>query len=385
MSLKPRDEIYVTLPSNVPGTASNRNIPADYETLLPTPLELNGEWEVALLECHYFHDWANLSTTELGFLINNEPAQSDQPMAEEPHEQVDGTFDVIDGYMDPRAAENIDDDDDDDGVTIGSVDSDGKEALPIPLAIQADQEAKPAEGSQQSEQPKPKEKSEGSSSSGQTELQKKFAELSAFTRAASKLQKTDADLYGKLGALISVPTSFYASVKELCEYITKQFDEKFLTISPPLRLKYDIENGRVRFVCESTKLTMIANTPYLFARLGLPVTKIVQDGVALHTVFHYTRGTSRAYLDDLHSIFVYSDIIDYQIVGNSKATLLGVFPTKGSHVEQQSWQFNPLQYISVPKATIQTIQIRLCNPKGELVRFLSGETLCRLHFRRKLL
>ena len=48
MSIKPRDELYVTLPSNVPGFTANTH--SDYTTILPTPLVLSGNWEVALLE-----------------------------------------------------------------------------------------------------------------------------------------------------------------------------------------------------------------------------------------------------------------------------------------------------------------------------------------------
>ena len=49
--LLPQDDIYVTLPSNVPGVPGNK--PSNFKTVLPTPLKLNGAWEVALLETHY--------------------------------------------------------------------------------------------------------------------------------------------------------------------------------------------------------------------------------------------------------------------------------------------------------------------------------------------
>ena len=95
--------------------------------------------------------------------------------------------------------------------------------------------------------------------------------------------------------------------------------------------------------------------------------------------------TSRATLDDVQTFFAYSDAIDYQIVGNSKAMLMGVFPIKGVRGEQQSWQFNPLQYIDASKSNIPSITMQLCTPTGDPVPFLGGGSLCRLHFRRKLL
>ena len=66
MSLRPRDDIYVTLPSIVPGIQTKT--PASYTTVLTTPLKLNGEWEVALLECHYPHNLSNLKQCTLGIV-----------------------------------------------------------------------------------------------------------------------------------------------------------------------------------------------------------------------------------------------------------------------------------------------------------------------------
>ena len=90
-------------------------------------------------------------------------------------------------------------------------------------------------------------------------------------------------------------------------------------------------------------------------------------------------------LNDVQTVYIYSDVIAYQIVGNSKAMLMGVFPIKGKHREQQSWQFNPFQYIDIPSSTNPSLTMRICTPTGEDVNFMSGDTLCRLHFRRKML
>ena len=52
------DEFQVTLASNVKSNA--RNKPADFETALAKPLELPGEWEVALIDLSYPHNWVSL-------------------------------------------------------------------------------------------------------------------------------------------------------------------------------------------------------------------------------------------------------------------------------------------------------------------------------------
>ena len=67
MSIKPRDELYVTLPINVPGFTANT--PSDYTTILPTPLVLSGNWEGALLETRYFNDWVNFPDTDMAIFL----------------------------------------------------------------------------------------------------------------------------------------------------------------------------------------------------------------------------------------------------------------------------------------------------------------------------
>ena len=52
------EEFQVTLASNVKSNA--RNKPADFETALARPLNLPGEWEVALIDLSYPHNWVNL-------------------------------------------------------------------------------------------------------------------------------------------------------------------------------------------------------------------------------------------------------------------------------------------------------------------------------------
>jgi len=51
------DQFQVTLPSNVKG--NDKNKPGFYETTLATPLDLPGDWEVAIMDLSYQHKWVN--------------------------------------------------------------------------------------------------------------------------------------------------------------------------------------------------------------------------------------------------------------------------------------------------------------------------------------
>ena len=55
-------EFQVTLARNVRGPAAARNRLADFETELARCLELTGDWEVALIDISYPHNWCNVYT-----------------------------------------------------------------------------------------------------------------------------------------------------------------------------------------------------------------------------------------------------------------------------------------------------------------------------------
>lgn len=47
------DDLFVFLPSNVPSPSSHENVVSHYVTQLAKPIELNGKYEVALVEVYY--------------------------------------------------------------------------------------------------------------------------------------------------------------------------------------------------------------------------------------------------------------------------------------------------------------------------------------------
>ena len=132
-------------------------------------------------------------------------------------------------------------------------------------------------------------------------------------------------------------------------------------------------------------LRFLSFDKYFFDQLGMITQQVEMSSKPLYISHSGVTGNRRAWLDDLQTVYIFSDVIDYQIVGNSKAMLMGVFQNKGKHGAQQSWQFNPFQDIDMPSSTSPSITMRICTPTGEDVNLMSGDTLCRIHFRRKML
>ena len=55
------NEFQLTLPSKASITFAPDNKPANYTTTLPSPISLEGEWEVALIDIQYPHNWMNIT------------------------------------------------------------------------------------------------------------------------------------------------------------------------------------------------------------------------------------------------------------------------------------------------------------------------------------
>ena len=95
----------------------------------------------------------------------------------------------------------------------------------------------------------------------------------------------------------------------------------------------------------------------------------------------HTRG--KLLLNTIPSIYIYSDIIKYQFVGDVKVPLLGVLPVQGVDGDQQYWSFNPPYYIPLSMSTLSSVNIHLADDKGDEIPFFGdGKVVARLHFRR---
>ena len=105
--------------------------------------------------------------------------------------------------------------------------------------------------------------------------------------------------------------------------------------------------GRISFEWKHGTLKFLSFDKYFVNQLGLGTQQEEIFSKPLYYAPSKIWGDRHASLNIVQPLFVYSDVIDYQILGNSKAMLIGVFSVKGTHGEQQAWQFNPFPYIDI--------------------------------------
>ena len=83
---------------------------------------------------------------------------------------------------------------------------------------------------------------------------------------------------------------------------------------------------------------------------------------------------------DLHSLYVYTDIVEAQMVGDSKFQLIRIVPVETTATEIVMKTFLSPQYIPVSRKQFNTIEMNIRLHTGELVPFAAGHLLVTLHF-----
>ena len=83
------------------------------------------------------------------------------------------------------------------------------------------------------------------------------------------------------------------------------------------------------------------------------------------------------------TIYVYTDVVESRIVGDSVAPLLRALPVGGSHGETVSDRFTNIHYVPLLYSQFKSIEIDIRDDTGRRVPFEYGRVTVTLHFRRR--
>lgn len=80
-------------------------------------------------------------------------------------------------------------------------------------------------------------------------------------------------------------------------------------------------------------------------------------------------------------LYVYSDLVRHQLVGDTYAPLLRTIDIQGTYGDVITQYFNPPCYLPVIKNHIENIHIEIKTDQNTPVKFTFGKTIVKLHFR----
>jgi len=307
------DEIQLTLPSNSSIDFFPDNKPGLYHTKLSSTLNLEGDWEAALMEIQYPHNWKNLENDMYIGMV------------------------LVPSHADNRKLEAL------------------KSLCRItthPLTP------------------------------------KHFSSEDVKLMEDSPLMK----IPNACLTIIRIPAGYYASPEEFVERVNLAIREAFTHPANPSENLVD-DFGLTFIYDRFTKLVprrmnnlggclFLSNNPIFQAALALvPVDANLPDSKLFNSSLTAKR---RSRLDTTTTLFIYSDIIKYQYVGDTQAPLMGVCPVTGRDGEQCHYVFNPPFYIPLNTQSIPTIELKVMDDYGEIIPFEpTGKVLCRIILRRR--
>jgi len=98
--------------------------------------------------------------------------------------------------------------------------------------------------------------------------------------------------------------------------------------------------------------------------------------------FSYAHTDCTASLDVINSIYVYSSIVEHNLVGNVEVPLLTVVPVEGTHGTQVTYTPLRPEYKTVSQDYINDIEMQLNRSNGKEIPFIRGVVRVVLHFKR---
>jgi len=193
--------------------------------------------------------------------------------------------------------------------------------------------------------------------------------------------------------MITVRPGYYANPYELLEALEHAYqhamtqhwknekdtftDDDKIAMYSSVRFWYDSLQKRVTVSIDFDHVQQLVFSRHLQYMLGLedPLVEI-QKTTAKYPID--IRG-------GLDALYIYSDILVPQIVGNTYAPLLRICHITGKHSEIVHKVFNAPNYIPVIAHELSKIDISIRTDIGNVVPFLYGKVICKLHFKKKRL
>ena len=99
--------------------------------------------------------------------------------------------------------------------------------------------------------------------------------------------------------------------------------------------------------------------------------------------FHFEADDVVNLTQGFDTLYLYTDIVESRIVGDTLAPLLRVLPISGHHGDRVSARFTNVHYVPLLRSNFDSIEVDIRNDMGRRVPFEYGRVTVTLHFRRR--
>ena len=88
-------------------------------------------------------------------------------------------------------------------------------------------------------------------------------------------------------------------------------------------------------------------------------------------------------MQPFYSLFIYTNIVEYHTVGDTRAPLLRIVNVDGQYGETVTNIYDSPHYMPLKHKLVPMIEIDIRDGTGQPIPFVSGRVIVKLHFRRK--
>jgi len=188
---------------------------------------------------------------------------------------------------------------------------------------------------------------------------------------------------------IKIKPTYFSTAPRMIEDISKLVEEEYakgtelrgrtqqIPRSGWLALEYD----------QSTRRTKVTVPPYCEVAFSPQIADLLGAEINVH--LNNTENKMKEILlprpcdvhRSYHSMYVYCDVLEHVVVGDTCAPLLTICDAQGQMGETVHRRYDRPEYKPVQKNKFDTIEININNNIGEAMPFQSGPSVVTLHFR----
>ena len=346
------ESFYVTLPSNSSMDLYPENTISHFKVHLKEQLQLLGEWEVGMTELLFPANWHNMPDNSQTCTLDKSRYLKHQP-------ETEITMFFLSDAPVQSLAEFIAHVNETLGHTLFSLNSQNQVTVTMPDNIRLNLTARLVNNLRLNRQ---------HFLPGTTMTGRPLTGPPQPEPYPMQLVETPPAVYEEAkNKTVTIPGGHYTTPEEVLKYLNRLKNGLFTL---------DENSGRVK--CSLDSHEQVTMTEELAALLGFTKHNLNGKDKSEHiATFTFDPRTS------FYNIFIYSDLIKPQFVGNTRARLLQVTPAPEKHDEMVSHVFNPVQYLPLETKNFQTINIDIRNSAGSYIPFTGGLSIVKLHFRQR--
>ncbi len=165
-----------------------------------------------------------------------------------------------------------------------------------------------------------------------------------------------------------IPPGYYPSPVELLENIKPSIDHDGL-----VGMKYNTFNQKI--VIKTKPDVMVILYKPLNTLFGFDTNECIITGVQ--------KGSRVVDIDQFHSMFLYTNIIDHHMVGDTRAPLLRIVNVEGESGETITKVYDSPHYVPLKQKLVDMIEMDIRDDTGRPIPFVSGKVIVKLHFRKR--